>query len=108
MMFRCPSCQELKDETAFFSRSMICRACDRAESEAWSAHMMKGHYARQALQAAVAKRTLIRPAVCSVCGRNDYPRGVDGHHPDYDKPLEVVWLCRRCHRQAHCKQRIIA
>jgi len=28
-----------------------------------------------------------------------------GHHPDYDKPLEVIWLCRGHHMRAHgrCK-----
>lgn len=24
-----------------------------------------------------------------------------GHHKDYSKPLEVVWLCRRHHKDAH-------
>lgn len=26
---------------------------------------------------------------------------VEGHHPDYDRPLEVVWLCRKHHAAAH-------
>lgn len=34
---------------------------------------------------------------CEVCGD---PR-VDGHHPDYAKPLEVRWLCRTHHMELH-------
>jgi len=38
------------------------------------------------------------PAACSRCGSTDK---LVKHHPDYDKPLDVVWLCRKCHRKAH-------
>lgn len=30
---------------------------------------------------------------CDVCGGLD----VEAHHPDYSKPLEVIWLCRGKH-----------
>ena len=32
---------------------------------------------------------------CWVCGLLGY---VEAHHEDYAKPLEVVWVCRKCHR----------
>lgn len=31
------------------------------------------------------------------CGATD----VQAHHPDYSKPLEVVWLCSGCHGLEH-------
>lgn len=34
---------------------------------------------------------------CEVCGAAE----VDGHHEDYSKPLEVVWLCRQHHLEVH-------
>ena len=34
---------------------------------------------------------------CENCGALE----VEAHHDDYDKPLEVRWLCRHDHRQLH-------
>lgn len=33
---------------------------------------------------------------CQVCGFKAV-----AHHPDYSRPLEVVWLCQAHHKQAH-------
>lgn len=33
---------------------------------------------------------------CDVCGAE-----ADGHHEDYEKPLEVIWLCRLHHKARH-------
>ena len=27
--------------------------------------------------------------------------GPDPHNEDYSKPLEVVWLCKSCHKRLH-------
>ena len=34
---------------------------------------------------------------CFICGA----KKVEGHHPDYDRPLDVVWLCPKHHRKLH-------
>lgn len=34
---------------------------------------------------------------CWVCGDTK----AEAHHPDYDRPLDVVWLCVPHHRQTH-------
>jgi hypothetical protein len=35
-----------------------------------------------------------------VCVRCNNPKSV-AHHDDYDKPLDVMWLCQPCHAQRH-------
>jgi hypothetical protein len=34
---------------------------------------------------------------CAICGITK----TEGHHPDYKKPLEVVWLCKKHHIEVH-------
>lgn len=36
---------------------------------------------------------------CKIC-KNEK---VDGHHPNYNKPLEVIWLCRKHHKEEHTR-----
>lgn len=52
---------------------------------------------RRALYA-FCERNIKRQSVCSDCGSSVL---VEMHHDDYNKPLEVRWLCRRCHREWH-------
>ena len=39
----------------------------------------------------------IKSLHCTRCGLVCNP---EGHHPDYAKPLEVIWLCRPCHSKS--------
>ncbi len=41
---------------------------------------------------------LIRPSECSQCGKTER---VVAHHVDYERPLDVTWLCRTCHARVH-------
>ena len=56
--------------------------------------------AQQAVTRAIAKGVLIRQP-CERCGKEK----TDAHHPDYSKPLEVVWLCRSCHKKEHGRRK---
>ena len=48
---------------------------------------------------ALKSKHLTRPDHCSQCGKTD--ARIEAHHPDYNKPLEIVWLCKRCHALAN-------
>lgn len=41
---------------------------------------------------------LVRPKQCSVCPST---KNIEGHHEDYSKPLEIIWLCKSCHHKRH-------
>lgn len=43
------------------------------------------------------KRGLVKKEPCRVCGSLKS----QSHHPDYSKPLEVIWLCRFHHKFLH-------
>ena len=42
-------------------------------------------------------RGLINKEPCNICGKESE----EAHHKDYNKPLEVIWLCRKCHLELH-------
>ncbi len=50
---------------------------------------------------ALKKGDIEKGIVCADCGAKEVK--LDGHHQDYARPLEVVWLCRPCHSRRHGK-----
>ena len=53
--------------------------------------------AQKCLQEAVKHGRIIRQR-CETCGISER---VQGHHEDYSKPLDVMWLCPLCHQKRH-------
>ncbi len=49
-------------------------------------------------EAAMKNGILTRPDACENCGESGY---VYGHHEDYHKPVDIMWLCGSCHRKRH-------
>ena len=43
------------------------------------------------------KRGKLLPEPCAVC----HALRAEKHHEDYSKPLQVRWLCRKCHHDIH-------
>ena len=64
----------------------------------WSEHS-KQQRAHSMVCTAVARGALVRSDVCAMCGESSST--IFGHHEDYDKPLEVIWVCPPCHSRIH-------
>lgn len=56
------------------------------------------HEARWQLNRAIESGRIKRKP-CEKCGAEKS----EAHHPDYYKPLEVQWLCRKHHNEIHAK-----
>jgi hypothetical protein len=65
----------------------------------WKAEFPERRAAQIALGNAI-QGGRITPLPCLVCGER-----AEAHHPDYSRPLDVVWLCPAHHRQAHALAR---
>ncbi len=50
------------------------------------------------LSNAVRSGKVKKPNKCQKCGAKSM---IHGHHEDYNKPLEVLWLCVVCHKKRH-------
>lgn len=68
--------------------------------------------AKQILRNAIRRGEIIRQYTCEQCGENDMGRDsrtlVHAHHPDYDLPLSVIWLCVTCHAAEHNTSRSLS
>jgi hypothetical protein len=65
-------------------------------TRAWRAEDSRRSVAHVAVSKAIRSGLLVRMP-CIRCGKEK----TEAHHEDYDKPLEVMWLCTPCHKQRH-------
>ena len=72
---------QLSDEAYFAERGVYFRQ----QSLAWDA------------VAGANRRGTIVKQPCAKCGAAK----ADGHHEDYDRPLDLTWLCPSHHRKRH-------
>ena len=70
----------------------------RKKKPMWQELTSEQKTAYQKVQNAKRRGELIIPGKCSRCGS---PDRIEAHHHDYSKPLDVNWLCHKCHREEH-------
>lgn len=113
-MRTCSKCKESKDESFFYKQkekksglSSWCKQCkllhtpsknkNHAQHQAaWKEKNKEKLQAHSKLWNAL-KSGEVKKTECVICG----DAKSEGHHPDYSMPLDVVWLCRTHHKQAH-------
>jgi hypothetical protein len=115
-MKKCPRCQKEKpldsfhkDKTKVSGYYCYCKLCkkekdaqsysyseqEKNRKNEWRLKFPERKNAHGKVRTAIKSGRLVR-LPCFVCGDN-----AEAHHPDYSRPLDVVWLCSPHHRQAH-------
>ena len=115
-MKKCSSCHQEKpfnlfhkDKTTKTGCSTYCKFCkkekdklvqrkkplDKARKDAWRKIFPERKNAQAKVFRALLSGKLTKQP-CFICGEK-----AEAHHPDYSRPLDVVWLCPSHHREAH-------
>jgi hypothetical protein len=74
---------------------------NREVQRRWRVNNPQAHRAQKLLRRAVEAGKVLKPTSCPQCGSAEH---VSAHHFDYSKPLDVVWLCHRCHMAIHAPE----
>jgi len=64
----------------------------------WVKRNKEKRVAHYAVSNAVRDGRLDKQDACTKCGSK---KRIEAHHEDYSKPLDVEWLCLKCHRAKH-------
>jgi hypothetical protein len=73
------------------------KAYGAANAKRWRDEHPEAYRAQTAVNNAIRDRRLAK-GPCALCGTT---HNVQGHHKDYAKPLDVIWLCAQCHHRVH-------
>ncbi len=127
-MITCKKCGITKHKVEFYASNLAsCKECHRAavrnrsrnnekvreydrmrsksperiaknveNTKIWRAKNPQAYRAQSAVSNAVRDGRL-QKLDCEFCGSDQ----VHAHHKDYSKPLDVVWLCAKCHHRLH-------
>jgi len=102
--YQCKECREPQKDRAAYLRAWRKKNPNRKKGtgnrkandsryKTKNKHKIK---AQNALYRAMQKGVVVREP-CMVCGEDK----VHGHHHDYNKPLDVMWLCVEHHKLIH-------
>lgn len=87
------------DQIRAYDRLRSSQPHRKALAKVVHARWKREHPERRAANVAVGNAIRdghLKKQLCWVCGGKG-----EAHHPDYSRPLDVVWLCRIHHAEAH-------
>lgn len=100
----CRTCGEFKNSKKNFpgtpsgKLSTVCNSCSTASATKATANHRQRHpshqRAREILTHALQKNR-VRPGPCII---PECKKKAEGHHPNYNRPREVVWVCHEHHK----------
>ena len=57
--------------------------------------------ARKLFCLSILSKKITPGMICESCKSPRNGKALHGHHRDYNKPLDVIWLCQPCHTAVH-------
>lgn len=74
----------------------------KKSAKKWNTENKHKRNAHNKVARALFNGKIKRRSDCEVCGSDEK---IEAHHHDYSKPLDVIWLCVKCHKQEHKTER---
>lgn len=99
----CESCKINQDRNISKNIKELKRLIKKIVAKKSKPYLYKGsqyNLSHRRVYTAIKRGDILKSAECSACGAN---KNVVAHHDDYLKPLEIRWLCSKCHFLWHKK-----
>jgi hypothetical protein len=91
-----------REKNYAYAKTDAGRASHNAAHKRWMDRNAEKRACHVILGNAVRGGRIVKPDSCSMCGAGGR---IHGHHEDYTKPLDVVWVCPNCHAAIHAKDK---
>jgi len=84
-----------------YAQTLKGRQVQRNASRKHKANNVEKYKAKDAVNGAIKYKRLVKPSICSICGKDN--ARIEGHHWSYKRSdwLDVVWCCKQCHCDIH-------
>lgn len=85
---------------------VLCSGCSKSHQPSYSQKASRKrnpekHKANDIVSKRLKRGVSLFRGPCTVCGSTE---DIHAHHEDYSKPLEIIWLCGKHHRELHLRK----